>query len=245
MSTLLLLLFILTVAVGFAAYIWLVIRAFHKGTGWGLCMLFFTPITAIIAAIQEWDEWKKPFFVYFGNSIAQFVFLLLWIASVDPMEKMLAAIEESDFGKVQAMRMIGELEGKRNLSAEEQEQLSYLKEFLASMDDGSAPNADQDASPGSDKLRVSTENGRSLDAPPARPRRSLGTIRPRVKEITVNTASSHIGQEVRLEATDGRLYNGTLTRAQSGRIWVEFYVGGGTVELEFRKHEVRSLVVRL
>ena len=245
MSALLLLLFILTVAVGFAAYIWLVIRAFHKGTGWGLGMLFFTPITAIIAAIQEWDEWKKPFLVYFGNSVAQLIFMMLWIASVDPMEKMLVAIENSDFGKVQAMRMIDDLESKRNLSPEEQEQLRYLKEFLASMEDEAKPDGENHAANDSDALRVSGEGGASFDSPPVRPRRSLGKIRPRAKEITINTASSHVGKEVRLEGTDGRLYNGTLTRVQPGRIWVEFYVGGGTVELEFRKHEVRSLVVRL
>jgi hypothetical protein len=209
-------------------------------------MLFFTPVAALILAIQEWSEWKKPFLVYFGAQALQFVFMVAWIASVDPMEKMLAAMEESDFGKVQAMRMIDELESKRSLTPEEQEQLEYLKQFLANYDD--EPQAGSGAgstTSGSDSMRVSSQSYQSYAPPPTRPRRSLAKIRPRVKEITIDSASPHIGQEVRLEATDGRIYSGTLTKAQPGRIWVEFHVGGGTVELEFRRQEVRELTVRL
>ena len=85
----------------------------------------------------------------------------------------------------------------------------------------------------------------SLDSARSTPPPRVRQIQPRLQKITVNSASRHVGKEDRLWSREGKLYSGTLTSAEPGRIWVEFHIGGGTLEMEFRPHEVRSLEVRL
>ena len=65
----------------FAAFIWLVVVAFKRSPLWGVLVFLFSPITAIIFAIQNWQESKKPFLVYIGSCAAMFaVFIAFFIS---------------------------------------------------------------------------------------------------------------------------------------------------------------------
>lgn len=66
-------------------YIWLVVRAFKTGIGWGLGVFLLSPLTAIIYALKYWDEAKKPFLVYMMPFVGIFgVLFYLFISSGNP-----------------------------------------------------------------------------------------------------------------------------------------------------------------
>lgn len=53
-----------------AGFVWLLVRAFNTGLGWGLAVLFLSPFSAIAFAIKYWDQARNPFLIYIGASIA-------------------------------------------------------------------------------------------------------------------------------------------------------------------------------
>jgi len=158
--------------------------------------------------------------------------------------EMLAAFESGEFARTQAVAMIEQLESKGQLTAEEKEQLRFLKEFVASMEDQTGDELGTIEFSASSQSGLSVDDVRAVQPAPVKPVKK-GMNRPRLKKIPLTAAGGHVGKEVRLESSEGKLYSGTLTRARPDRIWVEFYMGAGTVELEFRKHEVRSLKVKM
>jgi hypothetical protein len=50
--------------VSFVVFIWLVVLAFKRSVGWGLSVLFLSPIAAAFFARKYWDEVKLSFGVY-------------------------------------------------------------------------------------------------------------------------------------------------------------------------------------
>jgi hypothetical protein len=65
-------LFTLASVLGLVGYIWLTVVAFKRSVPWGLLVLLFSPITAIIFALTNWFDARKPFLIY----IASFVLMI-------------------------------------------------------------------------------------------------------------------------------------------------------------------------
>lgn len=57
MSTLLVIIALAT----FCTYVWLVVTAFGKSVGWGIAVMLFSPLAALIFAAMNFEEAKKPF----------------------------------------------------------------------------------------------------------------------------------------------------------------------------------------
>lgn len=56
--------FTLLVIIGlatFCTYVWLVVTAFGKSVGWGIAVMLFSPLAALIFAAMNFEEAKKPF----------------------------------------------------------------------------------------------------------------------------------------------------------------------------------------
>lgn len=53
--------FVLGVALLVVGQLWLVVRAFQHGLGWGLACLF-VPFAALAFIVLHWDEAANPFF---------------------------------------------------------------------------------------------------------------------------------------------------------------------------------------
>lgn len=51
------------------AFIWLVVTGFKRSVLWGLLIFFLSPISAIIFAVTNWYDAKKPFLAYILTSI--------------------------------------------------------------------------------------------------------------------------------------------------------------------------------
>jgi len=72
---------LLTVFTAFLTYIWLVSRAFHAHTGWGMAVLLLSPFSAVVFGIKHWRADKAPFLAYLSTSIAAVAFCLYLFSS--------------------------------------------------------------------------------------------------------------------------------------------------------------------
>jgi hypothetical protein len=52
-----------------AAFIWLVVTGFKRSVLWGILIFFLSPLTAIIFAVTNWYDAKKPFLAYILTSV--------------------------------------------------------------------------------------------------------------------------------------------------------------------------------
>ena len=69
---------------GFTAlltFIWLLIRAFGKHAGWGMAVLFFSPISAVAFGIKHWKNEKLPFLAYITTSVTAIALCLYLFTS--------------------------------------------------------------------------------------------------------------------------------------------------------------------
>jgi hypothetical protein len=78
-----LLIFGIAALMNFAAFIWLVITGFKRSVLWGLLVFLFSPLAAIIFAITNWFDAKKPFLAYILTTILMFVPVFMMISSID------------------------------------------------------------------------------------------------------------------------------------------------------------------
>jgi hypothetical protein len=59
----------LSIFAAIASFIWLVTRAFGKHNGWGIAVLFLSPISAVIYGVKYWKKDKLPFLAYTTTTI--------------------------------------------------------------------------------------------------------------------------------------------------------------------------------
>lgn len=88
--------YILIIAVAgllnFAAFIWLVITGFKRSVLWGLLIFFLSPLAALIFAILNWFEAKKPFLAYLLTTILMIVPMVMMMSQYD--EKFVMTLNE-------------------------------------------------------------------------------------------------------------------------------------------------------
>ncbi len=239
------------ILVGFAGWIWLVVRGFGKSIGWGLAMLFFSPIAAIVAAVRDWPEWKRPFLLYYGSVGAQILVIVVSLVAVplaspfgrlrgDPSAQM-----EPSVHKVAASDDIAQEPGEDAATAR------------APMED--LPDPDGDAGtpikPEPHYPRGGTDpTGRPTSASitehvadpvlPGRIDEDNISVPDGYEEVAVSAAATRVGSRIRIVARDGRIHKGTLADVADGMLHVNFDVTGGSVAMDFAAGEIRSLQVR-
>ena len=93
----------------FIAFVWLVITAFKRSVVWGLAVFFLSlliaPIPAIVFAVTNWFDAKKPFLAYLLTMILVFVPLVMMSNSVD-QEFMLRLQEKVESGEIKESEMM-------------------------------------------------------------------------------------------------------------------------------------------
>ena len=62
-------LFTLAWILSLVGYLWLVVVAFKRSVLWGVLVLFFSPITAIIFSLMNWFDARKAFIVYISSFV--------------------------------------------------------------------------------------------------------------------------------------------------------------------------------
>ena len=67
--------------ISLVTFIWLLARAFGRHTGWGMAVLLFSPISAVVFGVKHWKEEKAPFLAYITTSVTAIaLFLYLFTA---------------------------------------------------------------------------------------------------------------------------------------------------------------------
>lgn len=78
------LLLIIAVVLNLAAFIWLVITGFKRSVLWGILVFLFSPLAALIFAVTNWFDAKKPFLAYLLTSILVLVPLSMIGNKINP-----------------------------------------------------------------------------------------------------------------------------------------------------------------
>ncbi len=94
----------------FVGYIWLLVRAFKVSTGWGLGVMFLSPIAAIVFAVKHWESAKKPFALYLASLFLSVGLMTYKLVSSDLVQSTVQLSKDVEKGKVsqeEAGRVLG------------------------------------------------------------------------------------------------------------------------------------------
>jgi hypothetical protein len=64
-----------------ASFFWLTRRAFSKHNGWGVAVLLFSPISAVVYGVKYWKGEKLPFLAYITTSVTTIALCLYLFSS--------------------------------------------------------------------------------------------------------------------------------------------------------------------
>ena len=130
------LLMILSVILGlvsFGGFIWLVVVAFKESALWGILVLFLSPITALIFALKNWQEAKKPFLVYAGSWAGSILVLIMMFGQMGGFQMMALAndMRDGEFDEARVAAVIEDsmdrMEYSGMLSEEDERQLQAMR----------------------------------------------------------------------------------------------------------------------
>jgi hypothetical protein len=125
--------------VTFAAFIWLVVVAFKRSVLWGLLVLFLSPIAAVIFAIKNWQESKKPFLVYAASTTLSVVLFVYSFSALGgfAMLGMANRMANGEISEEEAAQFMQEqmerMENSGMLSAEEEAELRQMQKLFQDM----------------------------------------------------------------------------------------------------------------
>ena len=238
----------------FAAFIWLVVVAFKRSALWGVLVLLFSPITAIIFAIQNWQESKKPFLVYIGSCAATFaIFIIFFISLGAPMLEMAQKMSEGEVSDEEMTAFMDEqidrIENSGMLSAADKAKLREMKGTMQVTVHDAEGDTDVTA------LNAALDRADSLEqqepartAPTPTP---VATITPSAVSTTRITKSrdviplreidNHVGEKMRVIMNDGVEYVGRYVDQAVGELRFERRIASGSIDVHVTKADIRSI----
>ena len=238
----------------FAAFIWLVVVAFQRSALWGVLVLLFSPITAIIFAINYWQESKKPFLVYIGSTAAMFaVFIVFFISLGAPMLKMAQQMSEGEVSEEEMTAFMEEqidrMEDSGLLSEADKEKLREMKAQMQVTVHEAEGDKDITA------LNAALDTADSLE--PQQPTRTepeptpVATITPSAVSTTRITKArdviplreidQHVGVKMRVVLNDGVEYVGRYVDQSDGKLRFERRITSGSIDVHVNKEDIRSI----
>lgn len=234
--------------VAFGTYIWLLVLAFKRSAGWGLAVLFLSPIAAIIFAIQYWEESKKPFLITTGCSIGAIAIALLVFGKMGgfDMYRMVRDAENGQITEEQAAEFFEKtLDTWENSGLLDEDEMAELRQIRKAFNEGLRSEAEFNeamnritknktlpASGTAGGSRVaSNSGGKRLPLPP------------RYEPVPLRDAGRHVGKEIRVIERGGLRYKGTLAKADSSSLLIKRYLAAGTVTFEISKAQIQTLEV--
>jgi len=213
--------------VAFAAYVWLLVVAFKESALWGVLVLLFSPITAIIFAVKYWNEAKKPFLVYVGSGAASLAIVFMMFAVVGgQMMQMAAEVQEE---------VSDELARAQQASEPVQEPATTTPPIEAEVhqpdDAGDTPGV------------VTTDAVATLRQEPTAESTTANTTRVsrRGARIALANIESHKGEKMRIVTSDGNDFVARYLGRQDGQLEFEKTMRAGTFAVFLSNHEIESL----
>lgn len=238
----------------FAAFIWLVVVAFKRSALWGVLVLLFSPITAIIFAIQNWQESKKPFLVYIGSCAATIaIFIIFFMSLGAPMLQMAQKMSEGEVSDEEMNALMTEqldrIEDSGMLSASDEAKLREMKGQMqvtvheAEGDvDATALNAALDKTDSIEQQEPAQAAPAPKPATPITPS-AVSTTRIRTDRdlIPLREIDSHVGEKMRIVMNDGVEYVGNYVEQADGELRFERRIASGSIDVHITKADIRSI----
>jgi hypothetical protein len=243
--------------IGLVGYIWLCVVAFKRHPGWGLLVLFLSPITAVVFALKHWQESKKPFLVYMGSFVGC-VALAVYLFSTVGLQMMALAEQASaeastamtdqqpgaEAGSAEAEAPApAPSEGTGALDPEEEAEMRQAAETMREMNTAEATDEPQPAEtePGAAKSDTLAGADLASDLPPAGNLSDM--VPPGFHLVPVGKAGDYIGKKIRIVGKDGKEIEGRLTDASPHGLSVERTLSSGTITFDLAANEVKTLLV--
>lgn len=229
-----------------AAFIWLVVVAFQRSAMWGVLVLLFSPITAIVFAVMYWDDSKKPFLAYVGSCAAWIAaFTIVAVSVTAPMVKM--AQEMGEVTSEQAAAFIQEQnaasqEGSTPPSTDNEDEMRQMLRQITQQ-----ANADAEASSTVPTYKLgatgsSGSTGKTTKATVETEPTKKTTARRAVRDlIHVWEIGNHVGERVRVTTTDGNEFVGVFRGQTGSELRFEKRLTSGTIDVFVDRSEVSSL----
>jgi hypothetical protein len=216
----------------FAAYVWLLVVAFKESALWGVLVLLFSPITAIIFAIKYWDQAKKPFLVYVGSGAASLAIVFMMFAMVGGQMMQMAAEVQDQMG----------------------DELADAQQASAPVPEAAVPTPPIQAEvhqtgDAGDTTEVVTTDVVTTDAvatprqEPAMVSTAVSTTRVtrRGDRIALSNIESHIGEKMRVETNEGSEFVGHYLGRRDDQLEFEKSMRSGSFSVFIGSHEIKSL----
>ena len=265
------LMLVIALLLNFAAFIWLVITGFKRSVLWGLLIFFFSPLTAIIFAITNWFDAKKPFLAYLLTSILVLIPFMNMSNSVDE-EFMLRLQEKVESGEIKENEMMEYVMNPEKLDELEQQGLAddgvVLNEYgepIPNTPDGKSgeewedikpvvedpnkPAADktQDGKTKKEEPEVIVEEEEYYDYPrrgEAKPDPLVTKKKPAPKDsvkVSVSKIANYKGRYFIITTKSGSQHRGILKKITKSRIELERKIYGGTFTYKILKSKIKRV----
>lgn len=236
------------------AFIWLVVVAFKHSTVWGVLVLLFSPITAIVFAVKNWEESKKPFLAYIGSSVAGFAVVVMFIISLGaPMVQMAHQMSEGEVSQQEAAAFmeqhIDRMDDAGLLDDADRDELARMKGMLHEMQQDEAPapepaplTAALATADALDRSRTPAGAAAAVVADPVGPTSRAATRASRTRDvIPLWEVGSYVGEKLRVVRNNGTQIEGRLGGETDDALRFERRISAGTIDIHVSKQQIRSI----
>lgn len=211
------------------SYIWLAVVAFQRRVLWGVLVLLFSPITAIIFAFKYWLEAKKPFLVYIVCFTLFFAYAgYMFVRMGGPeMLDMADRIKHGEFTEEDAFDFMKDtldrMDSSGLLDAQEKRDLAKMQATFSALKDDYQLSQDGLKDP-------SAAAPASLPSP--RIPQTHPYERPRLtyQDVPLSGLTAFINRPIRVFDRQGREHNVTLLGMEDGDLKLRKNVAGGTFD---------------
>lgn len=235
----------LTGFIALATFIWLVTRAFRKNNAWGIVVLLFSPISAVLFGIKYWKADKIPFLAYIASSTAATALCLALFASWNGWELVYASqqvqqglathtLTEED---TQALITISqEFDEKSGFDMQSAKLLAQAKRELALQEEKLAAEAAAEiAAARTEQLGYTSINKK---VKPEQPRYRLAYV-----TIRVADAPNYVGSTVKVTRKNVLEKEYRLVSASRNRLELSQKAGSGSYSFRYRNSDIEKIRV--
>jgi hypothetical protein len=239
---------LVTQVTGFAAlvtFIWLLARAFGRHTGWGMAVLLFSPVSAVVFGIKHWKDEKAPFLAYITTSVTTIALLLYLITAWGGWE-LLRASQQVQLGISTQTLTEPNVQSLMTLSQSFDEQSGFNMQsspLLLQAQRELALQAEQLAAEETAKAEAARKE--QLDfgniAKKTKPRKE----RYRLTYVTINVAEApnYVGSTVKVTRKNVVEKEYRLISASGNRLEFSQRAGSGSYTFKYRKNDIEKIRV--
>lgn len=225
--------------------LWLAGRAFIRHLGWGLAVLFLSPLAATLFGIRYWRDEKGPFLVHITTlAVAVTVGLYLFAAN-GGWNELRNALRDQQPTTVQTTgRATGMNFVPTSLKVDKQPEMQAQEGDMTGVPPGQTQVARQISTESTTNTSPKAITGPAMStvasAKPVEPKQNL---RARYLPIDPSLAGDYVGMTVKVKRRNRPEQDCMLKHVSSTALGFEQHTRGGTFSFEYRQSDIEKLRV--